>query len=338
MGGSWVRNAIDALMRKRSFSGQRAGNGGESSSGAWLALIPLVVAIVFGALLVPHAAPPETVPLPTIDTNQVERIIADDHALANQARATPLPAEVRAVGTAIRAFYMLQTGNEKAEQVAKSRLALDRAVAGALSIDGGLAKLRAVQLEDFLAATHDFERTGVESEEMKALGGNFVKRVQSAGWADGNKIHLSDSEMRAMYKAAWNAAINAPPNASLAPKMDETRVLYALYLRAPHPPEAARDLALAQRKVANDATSCNLIEVNEGLATEAWRLDKIRKLGTIDPEYPTAFAIGASEYRMGKYRDAAEAFRSWIAAHPEGPWSLRAHDHLVASMQAEGVL
>ena len=118
----------------------------------------------------------------------------------------------------------------------------------------------------------------------------------------------------------------------LAPTLDEERVLYTFFLRAPHAPEAVRARFDAARRGARDAAACRAIDEGERMAAEAWRATKIRALGAIDPAYPTPFALGVALQRAGEAPAASAAFRAWLDAHPDGPWTLRARNHLRAAL------
>jgi hypothetical protein len=52
----------------------------------------------------------------------------------------------------------------------------------------------------------------------------------------------------------------------------------------------------------------------------------------LDHDYPAAMARGVLLYRAGAYEAAAAAFRAQLAARPDGPWTLRAKNHLLAAL------
>ena len=85
----------------------------------------------------------------------------------------------------------------------------------------------------------------------------------------------------------------------------------------------------------NDA-ECRAVAAKERLAAELWRADKIKKLGEIDPAYPTLYALGVSYFRAGRYDMSMDAFRSWMDSHPDGPLALRARNHWKAAFSANG--
>jgi hypothetical protein len=76
------------------------------------------------------------------------------------------------------------------------------------------------------------------------------------------------------------------------------------------------------------------VAASERRAIERWRLDRISRLAAFDPSYPADYARGVASYRAGDYVAAAEAFRSWLNDHPDGPFSLRAAGYLRAAAGA----
>jgi TolA-binding protein len=75
----------------------------------------------------------------------------------------------------------------------------------------------------------------------------------------------------------------------------------------------------------------------EAMAAEGWRLDKVRRIGALDPAYPTAYAVGVAHYRHKDYEAAVESFRDWIDAHPNGPWTLRARNYIRAALERSAI-
>ena len=291
-------------------------------------------------LMMPRAAPPEELPLPVIDAKALDHVRNDDLDRAARARAHRLPSEVLLVGTSLRALNMAMVKNANDEDVGAARTALEHAV-NAVVFDGekgfdALRTLRAVQLETFLAEVEKLETSGVVSEELEAVAGSFVERMHAAGWLEGTKVVLDERERRAAYKLVWSAQVGADRMPQLALNLDEQRALYTLYIRRPHAPEAQRAPYESQRASATDPAACQRAVGQERVAIEQWRLEKIKRLGDLDPTYPTSYALGVAYYRIGRYDASIEAFRSWVEKHPDGPFALRAKNHLKAALAAYG--
>jgi hypothetical protein len=301
-----------------------------------LAVVPFGVAILFGLLLLPRRGTPDDVPLPIADPAALAKVAALDRDWAALALREPLPPSVRALGSAIRAYHSLETSRRPAD-VSRARGAVDAALVEALSAgDDALLRLRAVQLEGFLAEIQRFESTGTESDELAALAGAFIRSMKTAGWCDGHTLVPREPALRTMFKEMWDSFLALDGHPGFDPTLDEQRALYALYLSAPHPSPTMRAAIDSARRGAHDANACEGVREAERNATEQWRIDRIRRLAAIDPTYPAAFARGVASFRRADYRGASEAFRTWLEAHPEGPLSLRARSFLRAADTRSG--
>jgi len=323
----------------------------ELRDAARLALVPMGVAIVLGLLLVPRRAEPNGVPLPLADARALAHTVAIDHRLAEEARREPLPAPVRALGSAIRAFHTLEAREADSRSLGEARRGVDLALIDALP--GGsdaLLRLRAIELETFLDEVGRFTATGEESAELQALAGGFVRSMTAEGWCDGHALAPSVPVLRVMFKQMWNdflgfpgrdAARSSVPSgqgrrsALLDPTLDEVRTLYAFYLAHPRPSKAMREAIASARRGARDAKAYTALVEAERAATESWRLERIARLGAVDPLYPTDYARGVARFRRGEFGAAADAFRRWLGDHPDGPFALRARSFLRAAADAD---
>ncbi len=301
-----------------------------------LAVVPFGVAILFGLLLLPRTGTPDDVPVPIPDPAALAQTVALDRDRAASALREPLPGPVRALGSAIRAYHSIET-SESAADIGRARGAVDAALVDALSSgDEALLRLRAVELEGFLAEIRRFESTGMESDELVALAGGFVRSMKIAGWCEGHTLAAREPALRTLFKEMWNSFLALGGRPGFDPTLDEQRALYALYLAAPHPSPTMRGAIESARRGARDANACEGVREAERNATEQWRLERIRRLGAIDPTYPAAFARGVASFRRADYQGASLAFRTWLEAHPEGPLSLRARSFLRAADARSG--
>ena len=305
--------------------------------GYLLGLVPLGAGVVLGTLCLPRAIPPEDVPVPVANGQVLAQVRAADQARAAKG---PLPDDVRSLGTALRTFNAREAKQGVDPYVTpttmnEARMAVDL-VLGPLLIaksDDALLALRASQLESFVGEMHAFERTGAVSPELEALGGAFVRRLTDVGWCHERTCAVDDDALRVMFKLAWDALVRLerPP---FDPTLDEERALYAFYLRHPHAPEATRKRIDEAAGAARTPKACRALAEGEALAAEQWRLEKLKRLAQIDPDYPAAYAIGVSQYRRKNFGAAADSFRDWIDAHPDGRWTLRARNYLRASVES----
>lgn len=312
-----------------------------TKSARWLALVPVTATILMAMLMMPRAAVPDEIPLPAIDGRALGATMAEDDALAARSRSERLTGDLLRIGTAIRAFNRASLPGSTPEVVTTARTELDDSVRDYAGHDpkgvyDGLRTLRAVQLDGFLTEVTRWESTGEVSKELEDLGGGFVERMNDAGWVKNGKILLDDTQRRVAYKLVWTAAVGAEQSPALKLTLDEQRALYTLYLSRPHAPEGLRTAFEARRRSATTEADCTKANATEKLALEAWRMDKIKRFGELDPTYPTSYALGVANYRAGRYEPAADAFRAWIEKHPEGRFSLRAQNYLKAALTANG--
>jgi hypothetical protein len=304
----------------------------------WLMLLPLGVGLVLGVLLLPWSVVPEGVPLPEPDAAALASVVAADHAAAERTRTQPLPGPIRALGTALRAFHTLEAEQGSESDLSSARSAIDRELAGVFQEgDEPLLALRAVELEGFLEETRRFEETGRPSLELDALAGTFVRSMTGQGWCVGHTLLAGPAVLRVMFKEMWNGFVGVQGRAAFEPSLDEKRVLFGFYLSHPHPGSAAHDQVAALRRGARDARDCAAADKIERRATARWRLERVTRLAAIDPSYPAAYAKGIASYDVGSYEASAEAFRTWIGEHPDGPYTLRAQAFLRAALAAARV-
>jgi len=303
-----------------------------------LSLVPIGVAVVFGSLLLPRAALPDAVPLPIADPRALARTRASDMDLAESTRTSPLAPNVRALGSALRVFHTTEAGAADPDGLAQARHAVEDAMRDAWPAgDAELLRLRAVELEIFLAEVDRFESSGVESRELDAVAGNFVRSMRDEHWIEGHSVLPKRDALRAMYKQMWNAFLGLDGRKPFDLSLDEVRALYAFYLLHPHPSAAAREAIASARRVPAAASRALALDDAERAAIEAWRLDKIGHLSVLDPLYPADFARGAANLRRGDSQAAAKSLRDWLHVHPEGPLALRAQNYLRLALNTRDV-
>lgn len=310
--------------------------------GRWLALIPISIAFLMMALMMPRATVPDAVPLPTVDTKALSQVMRADDARVARAKAARLPTDVLGLGSAIRASQAVAMNAEANEHDAQeAQVMLDEArriLAGRQDWQEDVLTLRAVQMTAFLDALASYERTGQTTKDLDELGGGFVRRMRSSGWAEGNRIVLDGSQRRAIFKTVWNALAGVDGLDAFALTLDEQRALYTHYISRPYAGESAQRTLDALRRDAKTADQCARAAVDDRRSREMWRAEKIKRLGMIDPSYPTAYALGVAYYRGGRYDLSSDAFRAWIEAHPDGPLASRARNHLKAALDAYGAI
>jgi hypothetical protein len=272
--------------------------------GAVLTLGALLVSTAY--LAIPRAAEPTLLPLPQPDRRVLARQRAEETRLSEEARRVPLSFEVRAVGDA---FRRLGAGTVAEQGVPESTLRdLQKLAAEAQVKAGGraLLALRSVQAELFVAAAREWDTTGKMSTELRELGGDFPEVAEQRGFRKAGRLVLDDEELGTLFRMRWcelTRTKNAPP---LAPSLDELRAFYALLLA--HSP------------------------ANGDRGSDRVRLLAVAALSKLDPRYPAAVARGVLLYRSGAQAAAADAFREHLSRQEDGPFRLRARNHLLATL------
>jgi hypothetical protein len=301
-------------MKPPSPSPASAGDGrGGPSPPTWaqrhLAGWPVGLALVLSAflsaaLVVPRAVPPVELPLPRVERGEQRQLLEAERARSAAARVTPLPFEVRALGELVRRYgalpknqpeHLITLGRQLREQVAEARRRHGPAP---------LLGLRALQGELFVQAMRqrDANGGGTGARAARELGGELASPGTHASWYGEDGFRGSDAELATLFRMRWNELAGVTREQPFAPTLNEWRAYYRFKLRYP-----ARDAA-ASSALTNDLAA----------------------LGLLDPDYPIDLARGVALYWQGAYDAAAGAFAAHLALHPDGPWTLRARNHLAA--------
>jgi len=269
----------------------------------WQVGAVVVGAALLGALLaVPQPVEPDVMPLPRVDWREVSRARERDELRARQAADSQLPYEVRSVGEVFRAFGRANAGaQESFDGTAIDTLPALARDARAKHGDEALLTLESTQSELFVDALARWEKGEDTTNEIAELGGNFLTKAKTSGWLSGDRsLRMALHERRAMFRVRWAEILGLRSEGVFAPTANEWRIYYRFLLE--HSPGA----------------------MDQGLKIVA----AVEKL---DPDYPGVFARGVLYYRLGQFAKSAEAFRGHLTRHPDGPWKLRAQNHLAAA-------
>ncbi len=308
----------------------------QSVTGQALALVPLFVGVVFGALALPRAVPPTEIPLPRVDGRALSSVEAEDAARASRVEAAALGSRLRGVGSALRAFNRAEAKHEDADTLARAHIAMVDIVRTLGEGDyEALKDLRAFQMLAFLTEVHRYDRTGTVSDDLVELGGTFVDRMIAVGWCSqpDHHVRMPDAALRTAFKLTWNHTVGLDGIPAFTPALDENRALYAFYLAHPHAGQVERQ-RLAAAAASPDTIARDRAEDAARRASVNWSLVKVRELSQIDPSYPAPLAHAAGLYMNRDFRGAAVEYQGWLDAHPDGPWTLRTQNHLRAALLA----
>ena len=329
------------LASRKNHPGSRK----KTNEGRALALIPVAIAVLFAAVALPRAAVPAEAPLPVADMAKVDAVLSADAARVRALGSTPLPSSARAVGSAVRAFFAAQAAGLPDEQVAILHEKIEAALRFEETADGidALVALRAVYVEEFVARLAEAaSRNVARTTELDELAGPIVARLSEAGLGDGTRLRLSKVEAKVLYRQMFVGALGMQGRPELAPSLDEERVRYAILLGRGRPgPRDQRQLEalpavalVPSGGVENEDQRCERFSAAATRLLAAWRLNKVRELGAIDPSYPTLYAMGILAYQHGDYNQSVGAMREWLEEHPRGPYALRAENFLRAGLAA----
>jgi tetratricopeptide (TPR) repeat protein len=314
--------------------------------GRWLAVVPLSAGALILALMMPRSATPDAIPLPQIDGRALASIERTDDARAAHAEAERLPGYILAVGTAFRALNGLDVRGDPGYETERidARRRLEASVRDlprdGSNVEADLLALRAVEIRHFLDAIAVWEATGNVGDDLADLAGSFLERAGEAGWVvpdpsrggSAHRLLMPESARRVAFKIVWNSLIGVEGQREFTPSLDEERALYGFYLEHPRAPEIHRLGLELERKGADTPEACARVNTEVRRQRELWRADKIKRLGMIDPSYPAAYAVGVAYFRAGRYDLAKEAFDTFLRAHPDGAYALRAKNHLKAAV------
>jgi hypothetical protein len=271
-------------------------------------LLAVVIAAIAALLGVPHAVPPDALPLPSVDFRECKRAEAADVELARRAVAEPLPFETRAVGEAFRRFG--ESNSAQNTGLAADRLAEVRERARvAMKVRGveSLQRLLALQTEMFMDVLVRWEHGEDVETQLSELGGNFLAKARSSHWLRAERqLDATPSERRVLFRVRWVDITGLRDQPTLAPTANEWRVYYRFLLLHPEHGDVH-------------------------LSAEA-QLRYVSVIEKVDLDYPAAFARGVLYYRMGLFAKSEAAFHAELE-RPDGPWRLRARNHMLAAAE-----
>ncbi|WP_437874996.1 hypothetical protein [Sorangium sp. So ce513] len=316
-------------------------------------LVAVFIAGSAAILAVPRSVEPAELPLPLADARALALARDADAARAREAELRGLDAEVRELGSAIRAFGLVDADADHTEaELLAARKRVLAAVGPALAQgDEAVLRLRAYQMSSFIREVRRFEATGEESDELRELGGNFLGLLRRSAWlgaagprggVEARRVAMDGTVLGVLFKKRWGA-ISGIQRGAFALSLDEERALFKFLLS--HPVGAARgaqDLAAPAAAAARvdpadepppGSTAAALRAAEARRAEEQYRLKKIDELAALDPSYPRHLARGVALYRLGRFAQSAEAFRSHLEQHPDGAHTLRAQNYLRAALE-----
>ncbi|WP_437792529.1 hypothetical protein [Sorangium sp. So ce693] len=320
-------------------------------------LVAVFIAGSAAVLAVPRSVEPAELPLPLADARALARVRDADITRAREAEELGLDTEVRELGSAVRAFGLVDADADHTEaELLAARARVTGAVGPALAQgDEAVLRLRAYQLRAFVREVRRFEATGEESDELRELGGDFVGLLRRNAWLEQGEAQRGGGEgarrvamdgvvLGVLFKKRWSAIVGVQRD-PFAPALDEERALFKFLLAhptvaarsaqaLPAPPDEETAARLEQAGGSGPRAPAAAIRAAEARrAEEQYRLKKIDEIAALDPSYPRHLARGVTLYRLGSFMQSAEAFRSHLDQHPDGAHTLRAQNYLRAALE-----
>lgn len=285
----------------------------------WGLIFPSVgVALLAAWLALPQGTMPNYLPLPLLSQSELTSARQEQVSKARQARQRPLGYSARAVGESFRQLGRLVHGGEPIDVERRNRFRdFVRGVRRETG-DEPLKQLRAIQTELFLAALRDWEKTGVENDDLIELGGDFIVVATELGW------------VRAMAKAAAPAKPEARKLSTLWLDQDERIALFVTRWTdlaglsedaSLHLPRAWPLLALRARL---------RLPLSELGPRDLKLVERVKRLA---PNYPEHLSQGLLYAKLGDRGRAIAAFRAHLQHNPDGPYTLRAKNHLLYALE-----
>jgi hypothetical protein len=276
--------------------------------------IVVVVAFLCVLVAVPRPVLPDEIPFPRVDQRALLRISEKDADRARALAGERPGYDVRALGEAVRQYGAADADSDSDRGTSRYGQ-MSRAVAPALEqgVEPVLA-LRAYQMTVFLRELETFANSGVETTELRELGGGIVALLRRSQWirpaGKGYRLLPDRFVLEVLFKKRWNE-ITGLKGAAFALSLEEQRALYAFLLANP--------LVLGT--------------VAPGLpwrcrAANEYLLRKVGELSEIDPEYPVDVARGILFLRLGRHKDAVDTLAGYLDSHPDGPLTLRTRNTL----------
>jgi hypothetical protein len=169
-----------------------------------------------------------------------------------------------------------------------------------------------VQSRLFRRSLERWEATGNPESDLSELGGSFLAKARSSRWAGDDRVLVLDEAARdVMFRLRWSELTGLGKEHPFRASLNDWRIYYRSLLE--HPDVSPQQGAASRRRA---------------------QLRYVAALQRLDPDFPATLAVGVLTYQLGDYSQAASAFRAHLDAHPDGPWRLRAQNHLVATQRA----
>ena len=273
-----------------------------------LGAITVGLVLVAALVAVPRAAEPGLFPVPLVDVAEAHAAHQRLTALADSAEREALPFEARAVGDGVRRLG-LALARGSGDQDHLNRLIAERVQAALVAGQAPqLLRLRALQARFFVKAVRGHVWGSPSSEELAALGGDFVAHATRSGWLGPDGCVATDGELETLFIRRWAEVTGLRSDRRFAPTLGELRRYFRFLLLHP---ERSGSAEQPSRERASR------------------RLRYVEALARHDTEYPVGLARGSLLGELGMMPESARALSEHLSRPPSRDWNLRARNYLL---------
>ncbi|MGZ3417784.1 MAG: hypothetical protein ACXWUG_15445 [Polyangiales bacterium] len=297
-----------------------------------IAVVGIVLGVTSAFIVLNHPVEPVDAPMPAIDFAPLRAIADKDAAIQRKLDGTPLPAEVRAIGTTYLTWNELAAKKVDPRDPQRDQLASDmRSAMGLARQRLGDEKTLAAALYD-LRAYHtqlfvkELERASKSkgSVELDRLAGGLMPVLTHNGWVGpGFELRVPEAILRARYKLHWTSIVfnledceHSPPSTCYGlttVPLDHAELRALLAYLVAHPVVREEDVREAGTQAA--AIDRRRLIYLDRLASLDRFADPGGKTHPYLADYPYELGRGVLLFRLGQYAPAQEHFARWAATH-----------------------
>jgi hypothetical protein len=165
-----------------------------------------------------------------------------------------------------------------------------------------------VQARLFLRAVREHSFQGKASDELAALGGDFVERAAHNGWIVSSAWRGSEGELQALFVMRWLELTRLRGQPELRPSLPQLRRYYRFLLLYPERGRGVDPPRIERAQL---------------------RLRYVEALAQRDRDYPADLARGSLLGELGMTSPSAQALTAHLARGTGAEWTLRARNYLL---------
>jgi hypothetical protein len=299
-----------------------------------IALAGIALGVTSAFIVLNHPVEPVDAPMPGVDLAELRAIERKDAAIQHKLDGAPLPAEVRAIGTAYLTWNELAAQKVDPHDPRRDQLASDLRSAMGLarhrmgdekSLAAALYDLRAYHTQLFVKELQRASKTK-GSLELDRLAGALVPVLRHNEWLGADyEMLVPEPVLRARYKLHWTSIVfnledceHSPPNAcygltTLPIDAPELRALLSWLVSHP----VVREEDVVQAGTTSSAIDRRRLIYLDRLASLDRYSDPGAQTHPYLGDYPYELGRGVLLYRLGQYEHASEHLARWSATHPQ---------------------